>query len=94
MKDLAQALLLEQSSEGQLVGVPAPVHVSGDRDAELLRMLHQRPGLVRRRGKGLVDNDRQPRVERSVRQGHMDFVRGRHHHEVVGRGALEDLLRV
>ena len=91
---LAQLSLVQQTPQGQLIGVPAAIHERRDQDSQSLRLLHQRPSLGRGRGKRLVDHHRQAGIERSAGQVHVDVVGHRHHDEVMLRGALEDLRRI
>ena len=91
---LAQLSLVQQATQGELIGVPAAIHENGEEDSKSLRLLHQRPGPGHGRGERLVDHHRQTGVERSAGQVDVGVVGRGHHHEVVLRGALEDLGRI
>ena len=67
--DLAERALRDQPPQGEVVGVPAAVLEDGQQQPARVGVLDERPRLRRGRRERLVDDHRQPGVERARASG-------------------------
>ena len=89
----AERALADELPHRQEVAVPAAVLEHGQHEAALVGGVDEPPCLLGRRRERLVDDDREPDLERGQRIGHVEAVRRRHHDEVEVAGPLEHVLR-
>ena len=89
----AERALADELPHREEVAVPAAVLEHGQHEAVLVGGVDEPPCLLGRRRERLVDDDREPDLERGQRIGHVEAVRRRHHDEVEVAGPLEHVLR-
>ena len=92
LESVPERALVQQPSEGELVGVPAAVVEDGERHAAVLGGGHQVP---RRRGawrQRLVDHDPGAQLDCALCERRVRAVRGGYDHQLVVAGALPEIV--